>query len=68
MKEKYVRPDGTEYASRQDYYNSPDLDPDIIGVMLATGRRQPQDDYERDLLAEMNEMKEKGIGIEFPFN
>lgn len=65
---KYIDSDGIEYASYEAYCNSPDLDPDIIGVMLSTGRRQPQNDYEKKLLVQINEMKEQGIGIEFPFN
>ncbi len=66
-KGKYVE-DGITYNSYEDYCNSKDLDPDIVGVMLATGRRTPQNDYERRLLEEIQEMQRKGIAVEFPFN
>lgn len=66
-KGKYVE-DGITYNSYEDYCNSKNLDPDIVGVMLATGRRTPQNDYERRLLEEIQEMQRKGIAVEFPFN
>lgn len=64
----YISNDGIEYESYEAYCNSADLDPDIIGVMLATGRRTPQDEYEKKLLEEIEQMKKEGKGIEFPFN
>lgn len=64
----YTSNDGIEYASYEAYCNSADLDPDIIGVMLATGRRTPQNEYEKQLLEEIEQMKREGKGIEFPFN
>ena len=64
----YTSNDGIEYESYEAYCNSMDLDPDIIGVMLATGRRTPQNDYEKRLLATIEKMKKEGKGIEFPFN
>lgn len=66
--EKYIDNDGYEYESYEAYCNAPDLDPDIIGVMLATKRRTPQNEYEERLLKEIKELKEKGIPIEFDFN
>lgn len=59
---------GNEYATYQDYCNSPYLDPDIVGVMLATGRRKPQNDYEKELLKEIKQIEERGGAVEFPFN
>jgi len=67
-KEKYISSEGKEYGSYEDYCNSMDLDPDIIGVMLATNRRTPQNEYEKKLLIEIEEKKKKNIGVEFPFN
>ena len=67
-KEKYISSEGKEYESYEDYCNSMDLDPDIIGVMLATNRRIPQNEYEKRLLKEIEEKKKKNIGVEFPFN
>lgn len=64
----YTSYDGIEYESYEAYCNSDDLDPDIVGVMLATGRRTPQNDYEEQLLAEIEQMKKEGKGIEFPFS
>lgn len=64
----YVSNDGVEYASYEAYCNSMDLDSDIVGVMLATGRRTPQNDDEKRLLAEIEQMKRENKGIEFPFN
>ena len=65
---KYISVDGITYNSYQDYCNSMDLDYDIIGVMLATGRRQPQNEDEKELLKEIKEIKARGRGVEFPFN
>lgn len=48
--------------------NDPNLDPDIIGVLLSTGRRAPQNEYEKRLLAEIKQMQKDGKSIEFPFN
>lgn len=64
----YISNYGIEYESYEAYCNSDDLDPDIVGVMLATGRRTPQNEYEKELLAEIEQMKKEGKGIEFPFN
>lgn len=64
----YTSNDGIEYESYEAYCNSMDLDPDIIGVMLATGRRTPQNEYEKELLEEIEQMKREGRGIEFPFD
>ncbi|MDO4757868.1 MAG: hypothetical protein Q4A18_01240 [Rikenellaceae bacterium] len=64
----YISNDGIEYESYEAYCNSDDLDLDIVGVMLATGRRTPQNEYEKELLAEIEQMKKEGKGIEFPFN
>lgn|GEM_PF-3270564 len=67
-KQKYISVDGVAYDSYQDYCNSMDLDDDIIGVMLATGRRQPQNEDEEALLKEIKEIEARGGGVEFPFN
>lgn len=48
--------------------NDPDLDPDVIGVLLSTGRRSPQNKYEKRLLAEIKQMQKEGKSTEFPFN
>ncbi|OQB30266.1 MAG: hypothetical protein BWY08_01276 [Bacteroidetes bacterium ADurb.Bin174] len=63
---KYIDTDGIEYESYEAYCNAPDLDPDEVGVLLSLGRRTPQNDYEKRLLKEIKELKEKNIPIEFP--
>lgn len=65
---KYISSDGVEYDNYQDYCNSNDLDPDIVGVMLSLGRRTPQNEYETRLLAEIQKLQSEGKAIEFPFN
>ncbi len=65
---KYIDNDGFEYESYEAYCNAPGLDPDILGVMLATKRRIPQNDYEKRLLAEIEKLDKKNIPIEFTFN
>lgn len=65
---KYTDDDGIEYESYEAYCNAPDLDLDIIGIMLTTGRRTPQNEWEESLLKEINQLKADGKGIEFPFN
>ncbi len=64
----YISNEGKEYESYSAYCNSNDLDPDIVGVMLATGRRTPQNEYEKRLLSEIEHMKKEGKSIEFPFD
>ncbi len=68
INEPYIDHDGKRWATYQEYCNSPDLDDDIIGVMLATHRRQPQNEYERELQKNCDEDKAKGIPFEFPFD
>lgn len=62
----YKSVNGKEYTSYSEYCNSTDLDDDIIGVMLATGRRTPQNEYEQELLNKIIKLKSEGIGVEFP--
>ena len=56
---KYIAPDGTEYASYEEYCNSPDLDLDLVQLKLFRGLRTPQNDFERGLLNDINEAKKK---------
>lgn len=41
-----------EYASQQDFYNSNELDDDIIYNYLAQGKRQPQNEQEMEWATE----------------
>lgn len=56
------------HKERQDYYNSDDLDMDIIGVLLATNRRKPKNDFEKKLLEQIRDIEYSGRSVEFPFN
>ena len=58
-----------EYESEQDFYNSPDLDDDIIYNYLAQGKRQPQNEYEKRCLLHIEEMHKQGkYGYDISFN
>lgn len=57
---------GNTYRTKQEYYNSPWLDPDIIYNYLAQGKRQPQNEQEEKLAIEGKELIKKGY--EIPFN
>jgi hypothetical protein len=48
--------------------NALDLDPDVILSLLASGRRDPQNEQERIWLKSIEETKAKGKGIDIPFN
>lgn len=69
IKDKPVIKDeyGNVYATMQDYYNSPYLDPDIIYNYLAQGKREPQNE-EEEILAEEGKRLLKSGGYEMYFN
>lgn len=62
MNEPYTDHDGKVWKTYREYCNSPDLDFDIICVMLETGRRTPQNQEERNLLKGLIEEKKKYPG------
>ena len=64
----YIDYDGIEHDSYQDYCNSDLLDPDIVASYLLSGKRTPQNDYEKRLLEEMKDIKKRGGGIELYFD
>lgn len=64
----YIDDSGKVWNTYQEYCNSPDLDGDIIGVMLATHRRQPQNEYEKALQEECDRYTAGGTPFEFPFD
>ncbi len=64
----YTDPEGYVHESYEAYCNSPDLDPDLVVIKLWKGQREPQNDYERKVLAELQEMKRKGQHFEVDFN
>lgn len=61
-------PNGKEYESTQDYYNDKDLDLDIVASVLWRGVRTPQNDNERELKKELDEIKASGKGLELYFD
>lgn len=61
----FAAPDGSVFDSYEAYCNSPDLDTDIIQSKLWRGERKPQNDFERRLLKEIQEAKEKGTYLEY---
>lgn len=63
-----IYPNGKEYESPQDYYNDKDHDLDIVVSMLWRGVRTPQNDYERELKKEFDEIKASGKGLELYFD
>lgn len=64
----YISPDGDVYESYEAYCNSPDLDTYTIMLKLHNGIRKPQNDFERDLLKEMQEIEASGGQIDFTEN
>lgn len=59
---------GKTYESYEDYVNSPDLDTDLVYIKLWRGERTPQNDEERRIKKELDEMKAKGQTPEFYFD
>ena len=64
----YTDADGNVYESKEAYYNSPDLDTYEVMLYLHAGRRKPQNDFERSLLREMQEIEARGEMIDFSEN
>lgn len=67
-KKPYTDGDGNVYESREAFYNSPDLDDYRIMLYLHAGSRTPQNDWERRLLKEMQEIEASGKQIDFSEN
>ena len=64
-KQPYTDVDGNIYESKEAFFNSPDLDSYRVMVYLHAGARKPQNDYERALLKEMQEIEARGGQIDF---
>ncbi len=67
-KRTYTDVDGIVYESREAFYNSPDLDDYRIMLYLHAGKRKPQNNWERSLLSEMQEIEASGKQIDFSEN
>ncbi len=65
---QYTDPDGNVYESYEAYCNSPDLDAYVVMLKLHAGVRKPQNDWERSLLKEMQEIEASGGQIDFSEN
>ena len=61
-------PLGNTYTSYEEYVNSPNLDTVLIWLKLWRGERTRQNDEERDIKMELDEMDRKGIIPEFNFD
>lgn len=64
----YIDADGNKYESYKDYVNSPDLDSETIYIKLLSGARTPQNDEERKIKAEMDEIIANGGIVETILN
>ncbi|MDF1560899.1 MAG: hypothetical protein P1P83_11950 [Bacteroidales bacterium] len=59
--------DEFSHIKRPDY-NSMDLEMETIMVYLILGARTPQNDDERELLKEINQIKKDGYTVDIPSN
>ena len=59
--------EGNMYASYEAYCNSPDLDYDIKASLLWRGKRTPQNESEKRLKAELDQMRKEGKYPDFDF-
>lgn len=64
----YIDADGNKYESYKEYANSPDLDLENIYIKLLAGVRTPQNDFERKVKAEMDEIIANGGIVEINLN
>jgi hypothetical protein len=63
--EKYRDIEGNVWENYQAYCNSDVHNPNIIAFIHATNRRTPQNDYERELLTEFEELDRNDIPVGF---
>ncbi|WP_077197573.1 hypothetical protein [Prevotella ihumii] len=63
----FVDAEGQKYNSYEEYVNSPDLDLDLIYSKLWSGERAPQNEREKEIKKELDEMKSKGKNLELNF-
>lgn len=60
MRSKYVDSDGFEYESYEAYCNSPDLDLYSVMLYLWSGKRTPQNETERNIKEELEDIRNRG--------
>lgn len=64
----YIDTEGHKYNSYEEYINSPNLDLDLIYSKLWSGERPPQDEREKEIKKELDEMKSRGENLELNFD
>lgn len=63
----YIDAEGRKYKSYEEYVNSPDLDLDLIYAKLWSGERTPQNEREKEIKKELDDMKSLGMKLELNF-
>jgi hypothetical protein len=63
----YIDAEGRKYKNYEECVNSPDLDLDLIYAKLWSGERTPQNQQEKEIKKELDEMKSLGMKLELNF-
>ena len=63
----YIDTEGHKYNSYEEDINSPDIDLDLIYSKLWSGERIPQNEREKEIKKELDEMKSRGEKLELNF-
>ena len=63
----YIDAEGHKYKSHEEYINSPDFDLDLIYSKLWSGERSPQNEREKEIKKELDELKSQGKKLELNF-
>lgn len=63
----YIDAEGHKYKSYEEYVNSQNLDLDLVYSKLWSGERTPQNEREKEIKKELDEMKSNGGKMELNF-
>ena len=63
----YIDTEGRKYKSYEEYVNSPNLDLDLIYAKLWSGERTAQNEQEKEIKKELDDMKALGMKLELNF-